>query len=239
MPSAVAWPALPIHCSCVFFSCCFSFNISELNHHFWHGWLDKNGEIWDTCTKVLHNREKSLTSRCHGSKISGWHQTQKCHWLIDLIQVQLFCQMLAKFAGVKSKRTIFKFRKRKENCVAFTYFIKWVHEIRKFHVSSAMTAKKWTKKCDTKLMFFYLNLSLLSFSLLSPSLLLNVPIVVIQNFATVVMWCHTFPLYYQTVVVQNLCDYVCRVHPRRRVPQRDTRWDDETKMVIPLWPKKP
>ena len=95
--------------------------------------------------------------------------------------------MLAKFAGVKSKRTIFKFRKRKENCVAFTYFIKWVHEIRKFHVSSAMTAKKWTKKCDAKLMFCYLNLSLLSFLLLSLSLLLNIPIVVIQNFATVVM----------------------------------------------------
>ena len=111
-----------------------------------------------------------------------------CLWLIDLIQVQLFCQMLAKFAGVKSKRTIFKLeKKRKENCVAFTYFIKWVHEIRKFHISCAMTAKKWTKKRDTKLMFCYLNLSLWSFLLLSPSLLLNFPIVVIQNFATVVM----------------------------------------------------
>ena len=95
--------------------------------------------------------------------------------------------MLAKFAGVKSKRTIFKFRKRKENCVAFTYFLKWVHEIRKFHVSCAMMAKKWTKKRDAKLMFCYLNLSLLSFSLLSPLLLLNIPIVVIQNFATMVM----------------------------------------------------
>ena len=158
---------------------------------------------------------------------------------LNLIQVQLICQMLAKFAGVKSKRTIFKFRKRKENCVAFTYFLKWVHEIRKFHVSCAMMAKKWTKKRDAKLMFCYLNLSLLSFSLLSPLLLLNIPIVVIQNFATMVMWCHTFPLYYQTVVVQNLCDYVYRVHPRRRVPQGDIRWDDETKMVIPLWPKKP
>ena len=60
----------------------------------------------------------------------------------------------------------------------------------------------------------------------------------IQNFATVVTWCHTSPLYYQSVVVENLCDYVCRVHPRRRVPQGDTRWDDKKKGLLQLWPKK-
>ena len=42
--------------------------------------------------------------------------------------------MLAKFSGVKSERTVFKLRKRKKNCVVFTYFIKRASEIRKFHV---------------------------------------------------------------------------------------------------------
>ena len=43
--------------------------------------------------------------------------------------------MLAKFSGVKSERTVSKFRKRKRKfCVLLTYFVKWVHEIWKFHV---------------------------------------------------------------------------------------------------------
>ena len=42
----------------------------------------------------------------------------------------------------------------------------------------------------------------------------------------------------QSVVVENLCDYVCRVHPRRRVPQGDTRWDDKKKRVITIMAKK-
>ena len=77
------------------------------------------------------------------------------------------------------------------------------------------------------------------FLLPSPSLLIKLPIVmVVQTFATVIMWCHTSPLFYQSVVVQNLCDYVCRVHPRRRIPQGDTRWDDETKVVITIMTAK-
>ena len=39
---------------------------------------------------------------------------------IDLVQFQLICQTLAKFSGVKSERTVCKFRKRKKNCVVFT-----------------------------------------------------------------------------------------------------------------------
>ena len=42
--------------------------------------------------------------------------------------------MLGKFSGVKCERTVFKLRKRKQNCVVFTYLIKRAHEIRKFHV---------------------------------------------------------------------------------------------------------
>ena len=33
---------------------------------------------------------------------------------IDLVQFQLICQMLAKFTGVKSERTVFKFRNVKK-----------------------------------------------------------------------------------------------------------------------------
>ena len=39
---------------------------------------------------------------------------------INLVQFQLICQMLATFSGVKSERTVCKFRKRKKNCVVFT-----------------------------------------------------------------------------------------------------------------------
>ena len=43
---------------------------------------------------------------------------------------------MAKFSGVKSKRTVSKFRKRKEKfCVVLT-FVRWVHEIRKFHIAA-------------------------------------------------------------------------------------------------------
>ena len=33
---------------------------------------------------------------------------------VDLVQFQLICQMLAKFTGVKSERTVFKFRNVKK-----------------------------------------------------------------------------------------------------------------------------
>ena len=44
--------------------------------------------------------------------------------------------MLAKISGVKSERTVSKFRKRKRKfCVVLTYFVKRVGEIRKFYVA--------------------------------------------------------------------------------------------------------
>ena len=54
--------------------------------------------------------------------------------LINRIQFQLICQMLAKYFVVESERTLFRFRKRKKNSVLFTYFIKRAREISKFHV---------------------------------------------------------------------------------------------------------
>ena len=60
--------------------------------------------------------------------------------------------MLAKFAGVKSERTVFKFRKRKK-CVVFTHFIKRAPEIRKFlrrSRATTTTAKKCTKKRNAR-----------------------------------------------------------------------------------------
>ena len=43
--------------------------------------------------------------------------------LIDLIQLHLICQMLAKFSGVESKRTVFKLRKRKGKFVCSVYLL--------------------------------------------------------------------------------------------------------------------
>ena len=56
--------------------------------------------------------------------------------------------MLAKFSGVKSERTVFKFKK-----VVFTHFIKRAPEMRKFFTRSratTTTAKKCTKKRNAR-----------------------------------------------------------------------------------------
>ena len=72
---------------------------------------------------------------------------------IDLVQFQLICQMLAKFTGVKSERT---------------------------YLSLEMSKKRDAR---VKLLFCYSKLiAFLSFSLLSPSSLLELPIAVIQKF---------------------------------------------------------
>ena len=41
----------------------------------------------------------------------------------DLIQLHLICQMLAKFSGVESKRTVFKLRKRKGKFFCCVYLL--------------------------------------------------------------------------------------------------------------------
>ena len=58
---------------------------------------------------------------------------------IDLIQLNLICQMVAKFSWVESERTVSKFRKRKRTFFfvrsVFMYSIKRAHETNKFHVA--------------------------------------------------------------------------------------------------------
>ena len=63
--------------------------------------------------------------------------------------------MLAKFSGVKSERTVSKFRKRKRKfCVVLTYFVKWVGEIRKFYVAVMQRQQRNVqKKRDAELLF--------------------------------------------------------------------------------------
>ena len=54
--------------------------------------------------KFLDDKPKNVTYKV----------TLHCFWLIDLIQVQLICQMLAKFAGVKSKGPYLSLEKEKK-----------------------------------------------------------------------------------------------------------------------------
>ena len=60
---------------------------------------------------------------------------------------------MAKFSGVKSVRTVSKFRKRKRKsvCVVLAYFVKRVREILEVsRRSRPTTAKKRTKKRDAR-----------------------------------------------------------------------------------------
>ena len=52
------------------------------------------------------------------------------------ILFSFICQMLVKFSGAESERSVSKFRKEKENfCFVFTLSIKGAREIRMFHVA--------------------------------------------------------------------------------------------------------
>ena len=97
--------------------------------------------------------------------------------------------MLAKLSGVEFERTSSKFRKKeKENpfFVLFTQCIKRAREVRKFHVSVLQgRLRNAQKKRDAraKLLFCHSKpIVFLPFSLLSPSSLLKLPIVVNQKF---------------------------------------------------------
>ena len=84
-----------------------------------------------SCVLFYQNREKSLRHLAMVAKFldDSKPKTSLKKWIrtvsdfIDLIQVQLTCQMLTKFAGVESERTVFKFRKRKNKlcCVHQLY----------------------------------------------------------------------------------------------------------------------
>ena len=105
----------------------------------------------------------------------------------DLIQFDLICQMMAKFSGVKSERTVSKFRKRKRNfsCCARLLRKAGAWNLAVSCRSRATTAKKRTKKHDTRtqlLLCWYKPIAYLLLSLPSLASLLKLPIVVIQKF---------------------------------------------------------
>ena len=100
---------------------------------------------------------------------------------IDLGYFQLICQMLAKFSGVKSERTVFKFRKNNKKicCVHLVYKVNaWNWEVSRR--SRATSAKKCTKKFEVLALLPKL-IAFLAFSLPSPSSLLKLHIVLIQK----------------------------------------------------------
>ena len=138
---------------------------------------------------------KVVTSRCHSSKISGRQQTEN---VID--QFHLICKIMAKFSGIESLRTVFKFRKRKlkENfCVLFTNSIKRACEIRKFHVAVAQRELRNVQKSMTHVQsccFANIHVNLLLFCPSSLPTLSSWS----RNFATMVMWHHTSPPDYLT-----------------------------------------
>ena len=72
---------------------------------FYQNWEEKSLRHLAMVAKFLDDR-KPKTS------LKKWIRTVSD--FIDLIQFLLTCQMLTKFAGVESERTVFKFRKRKK-----------------------------------------------------------------------------------------------------------------------------
>ena len=91
----------------------------------------------------------------------------------DLIQFHLICQMMAKFSGVESERTVSKFRKRKRKFLRCARLLRkagaWNLEVSRR--SRATTAKKRTKKRDARtqlLLCWYKTIAFFQFSL--PSL---------------------------------------------------------------------
>ena len=97
----------------------------------------------------------------------------------------ILSQMLVKFSGVESERTISKFKKKKENfCVVFTYTMKQAHRMRTFHVTVMQrwlrNVKKKKKECIVVLLTK--PIAFLPLSMPSLLLLLKLPITLIQKF---------------------------------------------------------
>ena len=83
----------------------------------------------------------------------------------SLILFHLICQMLAKFSGLNPKGPYLSLEKERETfCVVFTYSVKQVHEIRKFHVA---IVQRWLKNVQKSVMHVqsccFANINLLLF----------------------------------------------------------------------------
>ena len=101
--------------------------------------------------------------------------------------------MLAKFSLLNRKGLYLSLEKESDNvCALLTYSIKWVHEIRKFHVA---VVQQWLRNVQKSLMpvqsCSFAILNLLLFRCCKNSLLLWS-----KNFATIVTWRHISPLHW-------------------------------------------
>ena len=124
-----------------------------------------------------HKEDKSLRHVAMVAKFPEDHKpkTSLKKWIRtvsnfnDLIQFHLTCQMLAKFSGVESERTVSKLRKRKRKfCVGFTYSTKQARVIRKFYVAVVQRRLRHvqfkTAWCTCKVVVLLLYIMLLLFS---------------------------------------------------------------------------
>ena len=122
----------------------------------------------------------------------------------SLILFHLICQMLAKFSGLNPKGPYLSLEKERETfCVVFTYPVKQVHEIKKFHVA---VIQRWLKNvqksmmnlqsscfADIKVLLFCCSRCHRRCCCLSSLLLWS------NNFASMVTWHLTSPLYFDQV----------------------------------------
>ena len=114
---------------------------------------------WRACSQVNDspivlyptaiNREEVITSRSHGSKLSGWQQTVsvtrksefalfKTSWILFNF-IQFVKRWRNYFSGIESERTASKVGKRKRKFLCCAHWLhkaeKHAHEIRKFYVA--------------------------------------------------------------------------------------------------------
>ena len=101
--------------------------------------------------------------------------------------------MLAKFSLLNRKGPYLSLEKESDNVYALlTYSIKWVHEIRKFHVA---VVQQWLRNVQKSLMPVQ-SCSFAIFNLLLFRCCKNSLLLWSKNFATIVTWRHISPLYW-------------------------------------------
>ena len=155
---------------------------------------------------ILSIRGEVVTSRCQGSKVFGWQQTKTslkkvnshCFKLHRSYLISFNLSNVGKIFRVKSERTLCKFRKRKIKFLCCAHLLhKRAREIRKFHIAVVQQRLRNVQKCvmHVQRCFIAVRRRRCKNSLfLSP-----------RNFATMVTWRHTSPLYF---VPYSLCMFV-------------------------------
>ena len=122
----------------------------------------------------------------------------------SLIYISFNLSNVGEIFWIESKRTISEFRKDRETfCVVFTYSVKQVHEIRKFHLP---VVQRWLKNVQKSVMhvqsccFANINLLLFCRSLCRPRCCcLSSLLLWSKNFASMVTWHLTSPVYFDRV----------------------------------------